>query len=88
MLVVRDELTGLLYQLGAEGHEGDREFYLTAWNGDTEFKIDRIGRGSLVIPTAIVSMVGGIQPGKLDATSDKLPKGAGAMMGCCSDSRS
>lgn len=67
LCVIRDELTGLLFQLGAEGHEGDREFYLTAWNGNTEYRIDRMERGSLLVPNLTISMMGGIQPGKLDA---------------------
>lgn len=67
LCVIRDELIGLLATLGAEGHEGDREFYLTAWNGNAEYKIDRIERGSLVVPNLTVSMLGGIQPSKLNS---------------------
>lgn len=65
VIVIRDEITGWLYQLGAEGHEGDREFYLVAWEGWGSYKIDRIKRGSTEIKNVCVSMVGAIQPGKL-----------------------
>lgn len=65
VFVERDEMTGLLSQLGAVGHEGDREFFLTGWSGEAGFKVDRIGRGSLDIPRLILSLFGGIQPGKL-----------------------
>lgn len=65
VLVFRDELTGLLKSLDKEGREGARTFYLEAWNGTGRYTFDRIGRGTLDIPAAIVSVVGGIQPGPL-----------------------
>jgi putative DNA primase/helicase len=79
VLIERDEITGLLSQLGAVGHEGDREFYLTSWNGETNFKVDRVGRGSLDIPRLTLSMYGGIQQGKLnDYVRQTTKGGAGA----------
>lgn len=65
VIVFRDELTGLLKSLDKEGREGARTFYLEAWNGTGRYTFDRIGRGTLDIPAAIVSIVGGIQPGPL-----------------------
>lgn len=65
MLVLRDELVGLLASWDREGHEGDRAFYLEAWNGNSSFNTDRIGRGSILIPNLCVSIFGGIQPDKL-----------------------
>ncbi|WON75314.1 DUF3987 domain-containing protein [Nitrosospira sp. Is2] len=65
LLVVRDELVGLLASWDRSGHEGDRAFYLEAWNGDSSFDTDRIGRGSIHIPNLCVSILGGIQPDKL-----------------------
>lgn len=65
LLVCRDELVGLLSSWEKEGHEGDRAFYLEAWNGLGSFAIDRIGRGSLFVPTLNLSVFGGIQPDKL-----------------------
>jgi putative DNA primase/helicase len=65
LFVVRDELTGWLAQLERDGREGEREFYLESWNGDTGHSIDRIGRGSLYVPACCVSMLGGITPGRL-----------------------
>ena len=50
-----------------QGRDGDREFYLESWNGDGEFWCDRIGRGTLYIPALTLSIIGGIQPGKLDS---------------------
>lgn len=65
VLVFRDELTGWLRSLDREGREGDRSFYLEAWNGTGSYTYDRIGRGTLHIDAATVSVLGGIQPGPL-----------------------
>lgn len=65
VIVFRDELTGLLKSLDKEGREGARAFYLEAWSGTGRYTFDRIGRGTLDIPAAIVSVIGGIQPGPL-----------------------
>ena len=63
----RDELVGLLRSLEREGQEGARAFYLEAWNGNGRYTYDRIGRGTIDIDCAIVSVIGSIQPGPLAA---------------------
>ena len=65
LLMVRDELTGWLASLDREGHECDRAFWLECWNGTGPFVVDRIGRGTVRIEACAVSVLGGIQPGKL-----------------------
>ena len=65
ILVIRDELTGWLAQLERQGREGEREFALQAWNGDTGHTIDRIGRGTVYAPYCCMSLMGGIQPDRL-----------------------
>jgi putative DNA primase/helicase len=65
ILVFRDELTGWLKDLEREGRESSRAFYLESWNGSGGFTYDRIGRGTIDIEAACVSILGGIQPGKL-----------------------
>jgi len=65
LLVIRDELTGWWAELDREGRQGERAFFLSAWNGDTPFTIDRIGRGSVHVPACCISMLGGITPGRL-----------------------
>jgi putative DNA primase/helicase len=65
ILVIRDELTGWWSQLDRPGREGERAFCLEAWNGDSSFTIDRIGRGTIHVPHCCMSMLGGIQPGRL-----------------------
>jgi Protein of unknown function (DUF3987) len=79
LLLFRDELTGWLRTLDREGHENDRAFYLEAWNGNGSYTYDRIGRGTLNIKAACVSVLGGIQPGPLnDYLQLTLTGGAGA----------
>ena len=63
VLVFADELAAFLRTMEREGHEGDRGFYLAAWGGDSRYTYDRIGRGTLDVEAAIVSIVGSVQPG-------------------------
>jgi hypothetical protein len=79
LLVFRDELTAWLRSLDRDGHEGDRGFYLEAWDGNGSFVYDRIGRGTVHIEAACVSMLGTIQPGPLsDYVRGAASGGAGA----------
>ena len=60
------------------GQYGDREFYLESWNGYGRYTVDRIGRGTLHVPAICLSVVGGIQPGKLSSyVSDASAGGMG-----------
>lgn len=78
VMVYRDELVGWLKDLEREGREGSRSFYLEAWNGTGRYTYDRIGRGTIDIEAACVSILGGIQPGPLSAyLRDALDGGAG-----------
>ena len=65
LLVYRDELTGLLMSWEKHGREGDRQFFLEAWTGTSEYRSDRIGRGSLYVPRCCLAVLGGIQPDRL-----------------------
>ncbi|MBU6257886.1 MAG: DUF3987 domain-containing protein [Burkholderiales bacterium] len=67
LLVMRDELMGLLESFEKQGHEGEKEFYLEAWGGMSSHRVDRIGRGSLHIDPLCASVFGGIQPQKVEA---------------------
>jgi putative DNA primase/helicase len=78
ILVLRDELTGWLAQLDKAGREGERAFSLEAWNGTSGFIVDRIGRGTINVPHVCMSLLGGIQPGRLRSyLSDALESGPG-----------
>ena len=65
VLTFEDELISLLRTMDREGHESDRGFYLAAWEGNLRYVYDRIGRGTLDIEAAILSLVGSITPAAL-----------------------
>ena len=80
LLVLADEIIGLLKQLDAGGQEVARAFYLTAADGDKPYTFDRIVRGKgLHIAAVILSVLGGIQPGVLaEYVRQATSGGAGA----------
>jgi len=65
VLYTRDELMGLLANCDKQGHEGDRAFFLEAWVGLHAHAVDRIQRGTTIVPRLCLSLFGGIQPSKL-----------------------
>ncbi|WP_375654219.1 DUF3987 domain-containing protein, partial [Bartonella sp. AP19HLJMH] len=65
LLMVRDELSGFLTDMERKEYQTDRSFYLEAFNGDGQFTYDRIRRGTIFIPNAIISIIGGIQPSRI-----------------------
>jgi hypothetical protein len=66
LLVDRDEMLALLDWLDEEGHADERGFYLSGWNGDTPYTVDRIGRGlDLHCDAVCISMIGGTQPARI-----------------------
>jgi len=77
LLLFRDELSGFLRLMDRPGHENDRGFYCEAWNGGGAYIYDRLGRGTLRIEAACVSVLGGIQPGPLYAYLQETFAGGG-----------
>jgi hypothetical protein len=75
LLMVRDELVGLLASWDKPGRESDRAFFLEAWNGDGSHISDRIGRGSTFTEHLCLSVFGGIQPTKLTSYLHKSMNG-------------
>ncbi|UNE54015.1 YfjI family protein [Bartonella machadoae] len=65
LLMVRDELSGFLANLELKEYQTDRGFYLQVFNGDQLYTYDRIGRGTIHIPNATLSIIGGIQPSRI-----------------------
>lgn len=64
--VYRDELVSLLRGLDREGQECARGFYLTGWNGNDPYTVDRIGRGRNLRAEAVcLSLAGSTQPGRI-----------------------
>jgi hypothetical protein len=76
LLSVRDELRGLLLHLAKEDNAEARAFYLQAWSGGSA-TVDRVQRGTVRVPDACLSMIGGIQPGPLCSIVDRSRQGAG-----------
>ncbi len=62
ILVFRDELSGWFNNLNKPDKTNDLSFYLESWNGNKPYTVDRIGRGTTVIPNNRLSILGGIQP--------------------------
>jgi hypothetical protein len=75
VLLFRDELTGFLKSLERDGRESDRAFYLESWNGNGRYTYDRIGRGTVEIEAACLSILGGIQPGPLSHYLRRMVRG-------------
>jgi len=79
ILLWRDELAGWIAGFDRSGREGERAFYLEAWNGTGAFTVDRIERGTIHIPALCVSVLGTIQPGRLSSyVGEALAGGGGA----------
>jgi hypothetical protein len=79
LLQFRDELQGWLATMTRDGHENDRSFYLESWNGTGSYTYDRIGRGTVRIDAACLSVFGTTQPGPFrDQLKAALNGGAGA----------
>jgi len=64
LLHKRDEFSGFLKTIDNESRPNDRAFYLEAFNGGGSYCYDRIGRGTIDIPSMTLSMIGTIQPGR------------------------
>jgi hypothetical protein len=65
LLLVRDELAGWISLLEDERFQSDRAFYLETFNGYGSFTYDRIGRGTIHVENATVSVIGSIQPSRI-----------------------
>jgi len=77
-LSYRDEIHGLLCSMDRQGQEGARAFYLQAYDGNQGYTVDRIIRGTRHIPRVCLAMLGGIQPGKVQAyVRDAVAGGTG-----------
>ena len=52
ILLFRDELSGWLETI-SNGQQGERQFFLESWDGDTPCKMSRIERGTLTYRTIV-----------------------------------
>ena len=62
LLASWDELGGMLASWDQKGQEAARSFYLTAWNGNQSYTVDRVERGTDRIERAFLCVLGGTQP--------------------------
>lgn len=62
LLLERDELSGWFEEFNKPNYASARSFYLSCWNGDSSYSVDRIGRGSSNIKNLTLSVIGTIQP--------------------------
>lgn len=79
LLLIRDELAGLLSKLERDEHQSERAFYLEAYSGGGAFTYDRIGRGTVHIKHCTLSIIGGVQPSRI------APIVRGAISGASND---
>lgn len=78
-LIERDELTGWLRSLEKQGHEQDRAFFLEAFNGTAKHQqVERVGRGTVIVPHFTLSILGTIQPLPFAQLIRAASSGAGA----------
>lgn len=75
LLLIRDELSGLITKLDTEEFAEHRSFLLVAHNGRSRFVVDRIGRGTLILEAVCVSIVGGVQPARVSRLVDGAVNG-------------
>lgn len=75
LLILRDELHGLLRSFDKSGREEDRTFYLEGWNGNGTFSSDRIGRGTIHVNDFALSIFGSIQPGRIRGLIEESTSG-------------
>lgn len=61
ILLERDELSGFLSGLDKKENESDRAYFLEMWNGNSTVRSDTIGRGSIIVNNASISIIGTTQ---------------------------
>ncbi len=66
LFLFRDEMYGLFSSLDKAGQEGSRGFYLSCYDGNQPYVSHRIGRGTTESPRLCLSMLGGIQPARIN----------------------
>lgn len=76
VLVLKDELTGWFasmdaYKGGGKGASMDRAHWLEAYNGGRHV-IDRVTRGTVVVPNWSACILGGVQPDMMRRVSDSM----------------
>jgi hypothetical protein len=66
LVLLWDELSGWMGLMEHPEYVNARAFYLSAWSGKHPYTYDRIGRGSLFVEAACLSVFGAMVPGTLE----------------------
>lgn len=69
LILTADELMGFMGNMDRYSNSSSKEFWLKVWSNETA-KVNRITRGTLFIPQAFVTIVGGIQNGIVKHLAD------------------
>ena len=64
-MLERDELGGWLSLMQTEDGASARAFYLECFDGTNSYTYDRIGRGTIIIESCCLSLIGCIQPSRI-----------------------
>jgi hypothetical protein len=64
VILERDEIAGFVGNIGKYGGDGDAAFWLERYDGKS-FSTDRVKSGNVEAPIGLMSLVGGIQPERL-----------------------
>jgi hypothetical protein len=75
IFVFRDELMGLLASWDRDDKADERAYFLEAWNGNGSYTDFKIGRGLTEAKNVCISLLGGIQPDKLNRYLYQAMKG-------------
>jgi len=65
LILARDEMAGFVGNIGKYGGDGDRAFWLERYDG-VGLSVRTVKAGHVQAPAALLSMIGGIQPERLE----------------------
>ena len=65
LICMSDEIAGWLASMTMAGHDMERTFWLSGWDGNSPYDYDTKSGGHQHVDHLTLSVIGGIQPGKL-----------------------
>lgn len=76
LLLYQDEILGWINSMNSYRKGSDREYFLSTWSGKSA-KISRTNSETMFIPHPYISVIGGVQPGKLTTLASNDMKSSG-----------
>ncbi len=73
----RDEMSGLMNDMGTQGKHQLRELLLSGWPGTSSYKKETVGRGTEYVETLSLNLCGTIQPSILNSYLEEIISGKG-----------